>query len=99
MTSAESRAIWSWVSVTDAPWSTSTTMCLDWGRTAATYTGLQGHEQRVRSDESPFETAKSDLSSFKLAKLLKHDQQMNNHNKKSLSGCRRCNKYKRGRRE
>lgn len=41
MTSAESRAIWSWVSVTDAPWSTITTMCLDWGRTEDTYTGLQ----------------------------------------------------------
>lgn len=24
-------------------------MCLDWGRTAATYTGLQGHQQRLRS--------------------------------------------------
>ncbi|TNN34050.1 hypothetical protein EYF80_055786 [Liparis tanakae] len=48
MTSAESLAICSWVSVTEAPWSTITTMCLDWGATADTYTGLEEHASRIR---------------------------------------------------
>jgi hypothetical protein len=36
MTWAASLAIWSWVSVTEAPWSRITTMCLDCGRTVET---------------------------------------------------------------
>lgn len=36
ITWAASLAIWSCVSVTEAPWSTMTTICLDWGRTVET---------------------------------------------------------------
>lgn len=43
MISAASRAIWSWVSVTEAPWSMITTICFDCGLTAETYTGLPTH--------------------------------------------------------
>lgn len=53
MTNAESLAIWSWVSVTEAPWSTITTMCLDWGRTADTYTGLQ--ENRTNTHKHAYQ--------------------------------------------
>lgn len=46
MISAASRAIWSWVSVTEVPWSMITTICFDCGLTAETYTGLPTHRNK-----------------------------------------------------
>jgi len=59
MISAASRAIWSWVSVTEAPWSMITTICFDCGLTAETYTGLPTH--RDKDLQSP-RTLQNDFS-------------------------------------
>ncbi len=46
MISAASRAIWSWVSVTEVPWSMITTYVSTAALTAETYTGLPTHRNK-----------------------------------------------------
>lgn len=77
MISAASRAIWSWVSVTEAPWSMITTICFDCGLTAETYTGLPTHRHKdlqsprtLQNDFSWTLTAGSQVKSWRYSRSL-----------------------------